>query len=61
MSEAVAEIYVVVSSDGGHYSIWRADRALPEGWTRTAWSGAKDECLARIASLWTDIRPQRQG
>jgi MbtH protein len=53
-------LYQVVVNGRGQYSIWRAERARPAGWEATAWSGTKEECLARIASVWTDIRPKRR-
>ena len=40
------------------YSIWLADRPLPSGWIEVDLTGTKDECLAHIAGLWTDITPR---
>nr|WP_323376629.1 MbtH family NRPS accessory protein [Streptomyces sp. RB17] len=40
------------------YSIWCADRALPAGWHQEGTSGTKEECLARIGDVWTDMRPE---
>lgn len=39
------------------YSIWAEDRELPAGWTEAGKSGGKDECLAWIEEVWTDMRP----
>jgi MbtH protein len=39
------------------YSIWPADRELPLGWTAEGTTGPKAHCLARIAEVWTDLRP----
>jgi MbtH protein len=50
-------IYSVVLNDEEQYSIWWADRDLPAGWRAEGTSGTKDECLARIGELWTDMRP----
>ncbi len=49
--------YLVVLNDEEQYSIWWADRDLPAGWRAEGTEGTKDECLARIAEVWTDMRP----
>jgi MbtH protein len=49
--------YIVVRNDEEQYSIWWADRDIPAGWTSQDFTGTKDECLAHIASVWTDMRP----
>jgi MbtH protein len=58
MSEAsVSEEYVVVCNHEEQYSIWPADRELPAGWKAAGKRGSKDECLAFIEQVWTDMRP----
>ncbi len=49
--------YLVVRNDEEQYSIWWVERVLPAGWYAEGTEGTKDECLARIAVLWTDMRP----
>ncbi|MFD8406054.1 MbtH family protein [Streptomyces anulatus] len=49
--------YAVVVNDEEQYSIWPEGRDLPLGWRTAEFSGGRDECLARIASVWTDMRP----
>jgi MbtH protein len=49
--------YKVVMNDKEQYSIWIADRPLPDGWRDAAKSGSKLECLAYIKEVWTDMRP----
>lgn len=56
---ATTERYNVVVNGERQYSVWRVDKPLPAGWDVTPWSGTKAECLARIASVWADIRPLR--
>jgi MbtH protein len=51
-------IYQVVLNDEEQYSIWFADRQLPAGWRAEGTEGPKDLCLARIADVWTDMRPR---
>lgn len=50
--------YAVVVNDEEQYSIWREDRELPLGWSREGSVGSKQECLDRIAMIWTDMRPR---
>ena len=55
--------YKVVVNHEGQYSIWPADREAPAGWREAGKSGLKDECLAYVEEVWTDMRPLslRQG
>jgi MbtH protein len=50
-------IYKVVVNDEEQYSIWFADRELPPGWRDAGQQGPKEECLAYIEEVWTDMRP----
>lgn len=50
--------YRVVANDEDQYSIWRTDRDLPAGWRGAGVVGSKDECLAYISMVWTDMRPR---
>ncbi|AGL19082.1 MbtH family NRPS accessory protein [Actinoplanes sp. N902-109] len=50
--------YTVVVNDEEQYSIWAADRALPAGWHAAGTSGTREECLAEIGRVWTDLRPR---
>jgi len=47
----------VVVNREGQYSIWPARRALPSGWRDAGKEGTKQECLAFIKEVWTDMRP----
>jgi MbtH protein len=49
--------YKVVVNHEGQYSIWFADRENPSGWSDVGKSGTKDECLAFVEEVWTDMRP----
>lgn len=48
----------VVVNDEEQYSIWPAHRALPDGWHDVGVSGTREECLAHIERVWTDMRPR---
>ena len=50
--------YMVVVNDEEQYSIWPATRELPLGWYREGRSGSREECLAHIETVWTDMRPR---
>ena len=50
-------VYKVVVNHEEQYSIWPLDRENPLGWRDGGKSGSKDECLAYIKDVWTDMRP----
>jgi MbtH protein len=49
--------YKVVVNHEEQYSIWPADRENAPGWRDAGESGTKEECLAYIGEVWTDMRP----
>lgn len=49
--------FIAVVNDEGQYSIWPADRDLPQGWNDAGRRGVKSVCLAFIEKTWTDMRP----
>lgn len=51
-------IYKVVVNHEEQYSIWPAHKELPLGWNDVGKEGLKDECLAWIKEVWTDMRPK---
>ncbi|GAP48939.1 MbtH family protein [Streptomyces azureus] len=52
------ERFHVVVNDEEQYSIWQEGRPLPAGWNATGHSGTRDECLGKVAEVWTDMRPR---
>jgi MbtH protein len=50
-------IYKVVVNHEEQYSIWPGNRANASGWRDAGKSGSKEECLAYIKEVWTDMRP----
>jgi MbtH protein len=50
-------IYKVVMNHEEQYSIWPEDRENALGWTDAGKTGLKQECLAYIKEVWTDMRP----
>jgi len=56
-AEEPSRAYHVVVNAEEQYSIWRADKVLPKGWVVVGKEGTKQECLAYVESVWTDMRP----
>jgi MbtH protein len=51
------EPYFVVRNEEEQYSIWSANRDVPAGWEIIGDARPKDDCLAYIGKVWTDMRP----
>jgi MbtH protein len=51
------ERFRVVVNHEEQYSVWPVDREIPAGWSDAGKQGGKDECLAHIEEVWTDMRP----
>jgi len=50
-------IYKAVVNHEEQYSLWPADKPNPPGWTDSGKPGSKQEVLAYIKEVWTDMRP----
>jgi MbtH protein len=51
-------VYQVVLNHEGQYSLWPVHREAPAGWKEAGKSGTREECLAYINEVWTDMRPE---
>lgn len=51
-------IYKVIVNGEEQYSIWPADRQSAAGWNDAGKSGTREECLAFVKDVWTDMRPR---
>lgn len=49
--------YCIVVNDEEMYSIWPDFKETPDGWRTIGEPQSKAECLAKIAEIWTDMRP----
>jgi MbtH protein len=58
MFDDVQRRYHVVLNDEEQYSIWPEGRQVPAGWEPEGFNGTKEQCLAHIAEVWTDLRPK---
>ena len=56
-AENYEQLYRVVINHEEQYSIWPVDRENAPGWRDVGPSGTKEECLAYIEEVWTDMRP----
>ncbi len=56
-NEAAAVTYNVVVNHEEQYSIWPNYKEVPGGWRVVGKPGSKEECLAYIKEVWTDMRP----
>jgi MbtH protein len=52
-----ADEYRVVLNNEEQYSIWPMGEELPAGWRDAGFQGAREQCLAHIDEVWTDMRP----
>lgn len=51
-------LYDVVVNHEGRYSLWSVHRGdPPRGWKKAGKRGPREECLAYIKEVWTDMRP----
>jgi MbtH protein len=56
--DTTEKAYQVVRNDEEQYSIWPTDRELPAGWHADGTTGSKEDCLAHVDRVWTDLRPR---
>lgn len=49
--------YQVVVNEEEQFSIWPVDRTLPAGWRAEGFRSTREDCLAHIGEIWTDMRP----
>jgi MbtH protein len=49
-------VYKVLVNHEEQYSLWPAHLNIPRGWEERK-QGSKDECLAYVKEVWTDMRP----
>jgi MbtH protein len=57
MQPETGTAYQVVVNHEEQYSIWPPGRDLPAGWRARGTAGTREECLAHIDEVWTDMRP----
>ncbi|HEY2724809.1 MAG TPA: MbtH family NRPS accessory protein [Pseudonocardiaceae bacterium] len=50
--------YVVLRNDEEQYSLWPVGHPVPAGWQQVREEGSKEECVAYVDEVWTDMRPR---
>jgi MbtH protein len=55
--EDAGTLYRVVLNHEEQYSIWPEGKENALGWHDEGFSGTKDDCLAHVKEVWTDMRP----
>jgi MbtH protein len=55
-TRGVAPFRVVVNHEE-QYALWFVERELPPGWSDAGKRGTREECLAYVEQVWTDMRP----
>lgn len=50
--------YTVVVNSEDQYSTWPADWQPPNGWHSVGKQGSREECLAYIDRVWTNLLPR---
>jgi MbtH protein len=56
MSDEREGTYMAIVNDEDQYSIWPTNRELPLGWREAGKQGPRDEVLAWIKEVWTDMQ-----
>ena len=54
---ASGALYKVVVNHEMEYALWPAGRSNPMGWLDTGQHGSREQCMAYVRSVWTDMRP----
>ncbi len=49
--------YQVLVNHEEQYSLWPTFKDIPNGWRQVGPIGTKQECLAYVEEVWTDITP----
>ena len=50
--------YIVLVNHEEQYSLWLADKEIPLGWSAVGKPGSREECLAYVKEVWTDMTPK---
>ena len=51
------EMYLVLINHEEQYSLWPSYKPIPAGWEVVGGERTKEECLAYVDEVWTDMRP----
>jgi MbtH protein len=54
---APQERFQVVVNHEEQYALWPSNKQIPEKWRDGGMTGTREECLAYVRRVWTDMRP----
>ena len=49
--------YQVLVNHEEQYSLWPSFKEIPKGWEQVGPVGKREDCLAWVEEVWTDITP----
>lgn len=55
--EGYQEMYLVLVNHEEQYSLWPSYKAIPLGWKAVGKEQTKEEAIAYVEQVWTDMRP----
>lgn len=55
--EKPQDLFYALINQEEQYSLWPDYKAIPQGWRAKCGPSPKEECLAYIEKMWTDMRP----
>ncbi len=55
--EKPQDLFYALINQEEQYSLWPDYKAIPEGWKAKCGPAPKEECLAYVEKMWTDMRP----
>lgn len=57
LTDEYQDMYLVLVNHEEQYSLWPSYKPAPLGWNVVGEERTKEECLAYIEEVWTDMRP----
>ena len=55
--EEYKEMYLVLINHEGQYSFWPSYKPIPAGWDAVGGERTKEQCVAYVDEVWTDMTP----
>jgi MbtH protein len=49
--------FIVLINHEEQYGIWPVDKPIPPKWRPVGVGGSREDCLAYVRRVWTDMRP----
>ncbi len=55
------ERFIVLTNHKNEFSLWPAEKIIPNGWENVGFTGSKDECKSYIDQHWLSMMPISGG